>query len=358
MKDSKLLVFLILLVALVSCKHSNESVLSTKEVETVNLKAEEFVLNEMLLFPKGCCIRDSFIVVFEPKLKDGFLAVYSLNSGRLLRRYGKKGESPTDFHNPRFILDETLLNTSSELLIGDSDALYSLKIDSIVSDSSYIHHLQMKLPREIMPYNYILSVSDSTLVANTTSEKQLMYYKRLSKEKTLKNVYRRIDKLVGVDEFCCTTQIYDAYYAANKDNIIIAYKNWKQIDLVSLDGNLKKRICFDDYQHNIDKITVENKSNIRIGDDAILFFTYVFTTEDHFYALCWNDTKKNIKQGVAKSEIYKFDWKGNLLNILQLDKAVSYFCIDDKTGIIYAIGTEPDLDFRLYKYQELDFHKK
>lgn len=344
-----------LLVALTSCEQKKRSILDSNNVKTTYLQSEELLLNEMPLLPKGCCLRDSFLIIFEPKLKDGFLSVYSLNNGNLLRRYGYKGEGPNEFQNPRFIFSEFLLNSSSDLLIGDIDALYLLNIDSIISDSTYVHSQYMKLPKELLSYNYLLNISDSTLVANVTNEGQFVDYNRFTKKRVVKNIYEKIEKFNNVDDFCYTTQIYDAYYTANKKNIIIAYKNWKQIDIVSMTGNLRKRIYFEDYQNNIDKIAASGNKNIRMNEDAILYFSYVFPTEEYFYALCWNSTKENIKKGLAVSEIYKFDWDGNLLNISKLDKAISYFCIDSKAGKMYAIGTDKDLELKIYQYTNSDF---
>ena len=49
-------------------------------------------------------------------------------------------------------------------------------------------------------------------------------------------------------------QIFDAHYNAGEESIVIAYKNRKQIDLVSFDGEMIKRIYFPNYDYNIPKI--------------------------------------------------------------------------------------------------------
>ena len=90
------------------------------------------------------------------------------------------------------------------------------------------------------------------------------------------------------------------------------------------------------------------KMSFRIIFSDNMFFSFIYPTNDYFYALCWNNTRTNIKQGSAKTSIYKFNWEGELKDIFQLDKAISYFCIDS-SNILYAIGvSEDNLDLNIY----------
>lgn len=66
-------------------------------------------------------------------------------------------------------------------------------------------------------------------------------------------------------------QIFDAHYNAGEESIVIAYKNRKQIDLVSFDGEMIKRIYFPNYDYNIPKMHIE-ENNLKYDVNARLFF--------------------------------------------------------------------------------------
>ena len=118
------------------------------------------------------------------------------------------------------------------------------------------------------------------------------------------------------------------------------------IDIISKSGDLVKQIYFPNYDMNNSKMSFNG--NLIIEEDSKRFFTYVYPDEDSFYALCWNDTKENIKYGKAKPLIYKFDWEGNLNQIYQLNQCISYFCVSDNQ--LYAIGIrEDDLELCLFE---------
>lgn len=346
-------IFLVICVlGLVSCRENYKvKTVNLNGVKETFLQSEEVKLSESPLFPKGCCIRDSFLIVFEPKLSDGFLLIYNEHTGELIKRYGTRGEGPSDFINPRFIFNANLLSSLEYLLIGDVDALYLLDVDSIVSTNQYIHSLYFSLPEEVSLYNYVLAISDTCLIVNQTCDAQLTYYNLKSKHVNKRNFFEKRANMRDVSDFCYATQICDAYYTSSQNSIIIAYKNKKQIDIISMSGELMKSIYFDNYLYNDDKMILKNKNNVKFDADAIMYFSYVLPMEKYFYALCWDDTRENMKNGRTKSKIYKFDWDGNLIEILNLDRAISCFCIYENEKI-YAIGlSSDDLDLKMYCYQ-------
>ena len=329
-----------------SCTEKKE-VLTLEHVKVSKLQLEETPFDIPSLFPKGCCIKDSFLVIFDPKDKDGFLYIYNKEKKTLLNKYGIIGEGPNDFKNPRFLFNDNLQISKNTLLIGDVTSLYSVNIDSIFSSSKKAHYIQTEIPENLRLYNYVLQDNDSMLIVNQTRDHQLTFYNKLTHTIELKNYFEKNRYLKDASDFCHVMQIYDAYYSSNKERIVIAYKNWKQIDIISTSGKLIKHIYFPNYDYNKSKMSLDRKS-LQIEDDAHMFFSFIYPTNDYFYALCWNNTRTNIKQGSAKTSIYKFNWEGELKDIFQLDKAISYFCIDS-SNILYAIGvSEDNLDLNIY----------
>ncbi|WP_302801173.1 hypothetical protein, partial [Parabacteroides goldsteinii] len=249
-----------------SCTEKKE-VLTLEHVKVSKLQLEETPFDIPSLFPKGCCIKDSFLVIFDPKDKDGFLYIYNKEKKTLLNKYGIIGEGPNDFKNPRFLFNDNLQISKNTLLIGDVTSLYTVNIDSIFSSSKKAHYIQTEIPENLRLYNYVLQDNDSMLIVNQTRDHQLTFYNKLTHTIELKNYFEKNRYLKDASDFCHVMQIYDAYYSSNKERIVIAYKNWKQIDIISTSGKLIKHIYFPNYDYNKSKMSLDGKS-LRIEDDA------------------------------------------------------------------------------------------
>lgn len=345
-KISMILLTVLLSAIAVSCKDAKE-VISIEQVPESNISLLKAKLDLETLFPKECCVRDSFLVLFDPKDRDGFLHVYNKNNGAFLAKYGIKGGGPNDFVNPRPIFNNNIYTQDRGILIGDVDAAYLLDIDSVVHHGSMPKTAAIKIADDLRLYNYLLHHSDSLLVVNQTRDYQLTFYDKQSKTLKQENYFdkNRISK--NASDFCNVMQVYDAYYSSNNEIIAIAYKNWKQVDIISLNGELLKRLYLPDFDFNVDKMSFRDGAFV-LSEDAQMYFSYIYPTSDCFYALCWESTRMNIKKGLATPSIYKFSWSGELKHIYHLDKAVSYFCIDSNN--LYAVGVslEDDLDLSVF----------
>lgn len=340
-----MIIILLILLSLSSCTDKKD-ILTLDGVEETTVYLNEITFNEPSFFPKGCIATDSFLIVFSPKDKEGFIYIYDKEKKNLLAKYGRIGEGPNDFKNPRFLPNKTLLSSDNVLLVDDVTDLYEISIDSILNTKDYTPVSILKIPDNLMLYNSIIHNSDSMLVLNQTGEHQLTFYDRQTKKVERKNYFKKLKYSSNISDLSYVMQVYDACYSSNNENFVIAYKNWKQIDIISTTGDLLKQIYFADYDFNKNKMSFNE--GFRLNENAKLFFTFIYPTKKSFYALCWENTKNNIKQGIARTDIYKFNWDGELKEIFHLNKSISYFCID-KSNRLYAIGiSEDNLDLNIF----------
>lgn len=328
-----------------SCE-KQKNIIKSSSIVKKQLVSSVIKFDKTLMFPKGISVSDSLIIIYEPKLKDGFISVYDLKSSKLITRFGSYGDAPRDFHEVRF-LQNTFLHDKNDIIIGDDRGLYAINIDSILL-GKILKRKIVNVTKEIIGYNYILSYNDP-IVFNQTGNSQLTYYDPVSGKKEGKNYYKKNDKLKELDDFIYSSQLYDACYASNGKYIAIAYKNFKSVDFITLSGKLFNSCLFEDFDSNISKVKSIDAYNISI-ENGLVYYTSLYPTKDKLYALCWNADKKSIKNGIVKSEIHTFNWKGELLSIYELDKPVSYFCINDSENKIYAIGLNSNLDFEALEY--------
>lgn len=340
--------FFIFFLFLFSCSSKKE----LKEIDPTSVVSKEVIgstlkLDDPVLFPKGISVVDSLLFVYEAKQKDGFLSVYSLNSNKLLNKFGTCGGGPNDFQTIRY-LQNTFIHDNQEFLFGDETGLYVFQIDSLLSGKFYRNKV-LDISKELAGYNYLIHYTDSLVVVNQTGDAQLSFFNCKSKTVAKKSYYKRFETLGNLSDFAYSTQVYDGFYASNGAVISIAYKNFKSIDFVSVNGNLLKKVSLTGSNYNLNKIKLIDEANISI-EDGIVYYTYTFPTKEKLYALCWNADKKKIREGIVNPEIHVFNWKGDLLSILKLDTPVSYFCVNQKGDRIYAIGLDKKMDFQIYQF--------
>lgn len=345
----KFIYIIVIIICLFSCskKSKQTNTIAVKNIDTYDMLFVEMKFDELVMFPKGCKVIDSVLIVFEPKLNDGFLSFYSLNSKKLIKRFGVIGDGPCDFINPRFFQNYNFSDDEKSFLLGDTKYLYKLSLDSILLGYSNCENSIIKfIPFDAKGYNYVLHFSDSNLVVNVTGINQIEEFNQSITEKKSRKYYNKIRGL-NISDFVYSTQVYDGYYASYNDKTIIAYKNFKQIDLIYSDGKIKN-LRFPNFDSNVDKINKVNEKNVSFADNSLYFYSYVFTTSDYFFALCWNASRKEIKENKTHPEIHIFDWDGKLISILKPNIAISYFCVDMENSKIFAIGVTPDDEFGIY----------
>ena len=279
------------------------------------------------------------MVVYEPKDKQGFLYIYNNLNKSFIRKIGRKGEAPNEFVRPRFIMNNSTLGKQN-LLIGDINGLYSLDItsDSAQKKGSTI------FPANLETYNYVLHNSLDTLIVNQTRDHQLTIYNKKEDRISFKDYYDKelLDRTVS--EFANVNIVFDAYYTSNNNLIMIAYKNFKIIDLISKKTlELVKRIYFPGYDYNQYCFSKEGNQP-KLSKNSKLFFTYAYPSKNGFYVLSLESERSSIENGIAKPIIYEILNDGTINNIYKLDQTISSFCVDKDS--IYGIGLS-DLDEEL-----------
>ena len=88
-----------------------------------------------------------------------------------------------------------------------------------------------------------------------------------------------------------------------------------------------------------------HKDNLKLSEDIHIFITSAAVSNEDYYFLCWDDTQKNIREGKARPYIYQIDAAGQVKQIFQLNKCISYFCLSDNR--LYAIGFTEDTDLQI-----------
>ena len=194
MKKKSSILLLLAIGGFLSCSDSKHETIDLKDVPTLEVRLDKMDLENSPLYPKGCCAVDSFLVIFDPKDRDGFLSIYS--GSNLLGKYGTIGEGPDDFINPRFISNGKTICTSRDIQIGDIHGIYTLNVDSALACVAKSKLPRTEIPDDLYLYNYILQNTDSVLVIQQASDFQLSFYNKNNAQLTGKNYFEKICKLI------------------------------------------------------------------------------------------------------------------------------------------------------------------
>ena len=334
----------ILAIAILSCSCTGgiqKRGFITVEGDDITIKTERVPCANDILFPRNCfLLQDSILAVYEPKNHEGFVQFYNEKSFEHLGSFGNIGEGPDDYVSPTIIIDFSKA-IKGRFTVGDVRKLCMVDIDSVLTKDDYKGRIYAELPQSLRLYNSLLFYSDTLIIVNQTGEYQLTYWRGDSEKVIRSNFFRRNEDLAVLD-LNLTTQVYSASYASNHERIAIAYRNWKQIDILSFNGEVINRLRFADDLYNQDKLEVQGSSgNVSLAPNGHIFFTKLLSNAEHLFAICWDATKADIKSGIAKSKVYQLDWSGNLIHTYAFDKAISGICLQGNR-IKYAIGISQD----------------
>lgn len=346
--------YLLLIVAaamLACCRNPNEHIIivSPQDVEPVVVTSELLNLHPAPIHPQGCLVVDSLLLVYDPHSPMGFLSIYSLKNFQRIAIFGKLGNGPNEFMNPRFSSIANLGIRQNQLLIPDSKHIYSLHLDSLTKGYSAGNKLKtvVDIPMEVSTYSSIVQYNQNKMVINIHGEQQLSIIDiptHYLQEKSYHKQYKRT-KAKG---YPFNLNLYQAFYSSRgNDTVAITYKNFKQVDIVSIKTGHLTSIRFPNYDENIS--TIRRLSAANNEPNTTIFYTFAASTKKGVFALCWDMPKYDTDNKSNHPEIHHFGWDGKLMARYKIDRPISSFFISEDSGDIYAIGINDSHTKGLYK---------
>ena len=325
------------------CNNTIEKkVIDESKIEVQQINLEKIDLPNLGLVPKGCCFVDSFLVVYNAQVNDSIISVYK--DREMVVSFGKIGNGSGEMNMPRFVGKGRTINRYLPIMTGSEYRLYDFQ-DSNFSEGT-MKYLTEKMPEENMLANYVLYNDDSLMVLNVTGDYQLLFYDKNNDNSRAVSFID--DKFLGdgVFDMVYATTVFGASYNCNGKYIVIAYYRQKMIDIVSMSGELLKRLVFNNYDINKNKFHSLGDGNVQVDNDVIRFFTSIMVSDDFFYVVCQEDTEEMNNNGKTKTKLYKLDYDGNLLNIYQMDRKVTFGVV--KGNELFVIGFHTIEDAEIY----------
>lgn len=331
---------IIAIISLSTFNCSNYSNFNSQNIDVIQISEDVVKVQEIYLqsidfddppfCPKSCCVERGNLVVLEDanKVSNDYFRIYS--GTKLIKKFGGNGNGPEDFISP--FLNSDGKTEFSGFYVIDGGVLKHIVVD----DDNISIKLYSDLPKEFFLANKVLQYNDSIIAAYVTSDFQIQYYDKSNGNIIGRNYFDKSDRYKQVADWNCLMTLFRAAFSYTEKYAIIAYQNFKCIDLVSLeDRSVKRRLCFPNYDNN--SFVVDN--DIALFDENLTFyFSCISSNEENFYVMSWDSSYKKVNNGEVNGTIYKFDYEGNLISIYKTNQGIQSFVVAD--NMIYAIGLD------------------
>lgn len=319
---------------LLSCKEDKKNtVINALEIDSLN--AETLKLKEFIFKPKKLLTIGDKLVVYDD-VEENFFKVFDLDKLEFLFKWGKYGNGPDEFQ----FIDANCMRGTNDCIEFLDNSIF--KKYGVGPNNNFELKDQFDLKfLGIQDINRLCKLNENLFIVAHFDEqmepdKEHVLFSRnlqapLKKFGQIPPTRREFSGYVQRDNFFIKFPVANA----NKEILMIFYRNVNLIKVYDFNGNLKKEI-------------IVNDSNTSTEDDALdsnsgkIYFVEPFATDKYVYVLMINKIEGEIFNNFDTfiPEIQVWNWDGELKSRLLLNKPIITFAVSESLKKIYAI----DLD--------------
>ena len=300
--------------------------------------------NTGLIGLRDFTIHDSLMIVMTTN-PDGYWAFLSMPDFKILGRFLRKGNGPNEFLMPPYVSHATIYKEHDRLymiiLNQIKRCLLRMDIDSSIDAKKLtIEPLNDSLPRSLFGFAYI---NDTTYFCRTITNdetQQIRFFLENNKKRIPAYLERLNNARVrrGAD-FNYLSSIIK--YNLKEQMVVETSSTLNHINLYSFDGSKTRTICVGKKLDNIDEL--QALPNWKMPYSYMNLRVY-----PHFFgALFLGETKKTFQtKRVHMPKIQLFDWNGDPLAEILLDRQATSFDIDFVNGNLYILDGQTEEFYR------------
>lgn len=323
-----IILFVLNIFLVVSCKRA-EKISYPQTLK--ELKAGEITLSKEFLLPTKILIVRDKLIVFDEK-NDYYFYVFDKNDYKFLYSFGKKGKGPSEFID---INPNTVQEYKNMVVFIDINNLYFYNVEKD----------RFKLIKEYtitlidgQPINYPCIINDSIFIClNMGPDKkfELVKYNYINNKFNFFSLYpKKIDKSRNLG-------LYTKYIVKNDINNSIAgfYTNVDLVRFYKYDKNkykIYKEIYGKEFNSNIRKIYRVNP----------------FVYGEFIYVQNVNYQKKDFLKYFQNNNsiIEKWNWYGEIVEIIKINRPILVYCIDKDRSKIIALTLIEEKNNKIYEF--------
>lgn len=304
------------------------------QIDVVELEGEHIIIEDAFVDMKGAFIsiddKGNTLYMRNGEWnsdEEPYFIAYSLKEKKVISKFGYRGSGPNEFLYPSLILSDS--NEFIGHIFDHSTGKF------FVVDANYDLTYISKYPKEDVLNNavHFYPVSDSILYTLQHHAKNGWYiYKDTERESEL---IHNLALLTDVTFFYAYAG--EIGFNLKKQRMMYAYKFFREIHLLDLEGNI------------IRKITGKDKNRRRSNDidewldnpHTPMYYWGSFGTDNYFYIGCQEE--RVLSEPFKKySLIEQYDWNGNVIRRIKLNKPYGSFCVDKEDNRLYLLSSEED----------------
>lgn len=315
------------------------------DFETViELKGEIFKLESPLMDPLDIILSDSLLFV-RNKNTEMAVDVISLNSGKTIAKFGKKGRGPGELVAPFYV---QYIDDEKEIIIQDlvGEKVVYYDLDLVLADAPKKYSNTVSFNRDIVWVRKVVEVKGGNLFCNLIGHKDGYMNCILTQEGDLVKFldkYPKIDVPFNPEE---GSNIFGPLIgiSSSLEKIIMPYTDSGLISIYSSTGN--KILEFKGPNYKEPDVIYENgKAYLTSRNNC----TYNHPcANDKSFMISYDGTKYKYAHSPAY-HIFHFGFDGSLLQHFKLDQSVTNIAVDWDNRIIYGINK--DLEPCIYKFK-------
>jgi hypothetical protein len=303
------------------------------------------------LYTTGMWVYDTLIGFISSKFSNYFMNVFNVNSGKFLYSLCKRGQGPDDFISitwtAQFVHEDHIYLWIRKEGGKDESVLINLENpDNVVRQK-----MNIKIDTEFQyPFGLIFVLNDSLFLGSNQGEDQ--YLGKGSFVPPAYHIYNSNTKqeIKHHRPYNAFTPKYNAYMAADyyysmdrmkpdKSKIVMAMSLLDQINIFDMTTG--------EFKGYRNKNSPDFKYLTHSPDNFIMYYIYVCVDDTYIYGL-YSNTKYNL-QKYESNIVNVFDWNGNFIKQIILDKVALDMAFDPVNKYLYTdvIGEKEE---EIYRY--------
>ena len=299
-------------------------------------------INGGLYNPKAIRIVDNLLIVRNYQA-EYFISAYSLETGKIIFKCGKKGRGPGEILST---IDCNIDSKKKQIWLSDLNQ----KRISCYSYANVEDGIAPLCKSFLFNDEYIqrcILLGDSVLYCHLVGSKDGFSNILISRNG---NLISRVGKYPKTNKEICyliASNIFSCRLDCSMENktIVKAYSKCKRIELLDLDGNMKKLLV--DNEYALPNFYAEG-TKLGLYDTSIKCFGDVVAGKDSFYVIY---SGQNVLETFGTYTLLEFDYNGKCLHNYKLGKKIKSMDIDFSTSKIYGLGEDDDLEPCVYEFQ-------
>jgi hypothetical protein len=295
-------------------------------------------------------IHDS-LMIFATRGSNHLWSFISLPNYTHLGDFLSRGDGPLEFVQPPRVSASKLYKENGSLFAGIYDFQKGRLLKMNISESLKKGELDITILTDSIPrnmFNFLMLDNDHFFCKEITNDRlQQIRYILKDGHKTTPTILEKMNQasVERDDDY----NILSTIAQMNKSNEIIVEMPLRlnYINMYSLDGSFAKTICVSNKVDDIKEIQYKKRENrIYTFDNTRLF-------PDFWGAVYINESDKSYDSDKRKpSSIMLFDWQGEPLAKIKLNRTITSFDIDFINGHLYTLNFQSD-EFYRYNIQDI-----